>query len=355
MPSIPELRKKIDVIDEKIVKLLSQRGKSVKLIGSLKDKAKGPYHIPEREASLLNRLKNLNPGPYSNDSLEAIFREIMSASLSLEAPLQIAYLGPEGTFTHLAARRKFGTSCSFLPQESLRDVFIEVDSGRVDYGIVPIENSTEGVVNHTLDLFMDFQLTISGEVSLDIHHNLASKLSDMKKIKKVYSHLQPLAQCRNWLEKNLPHAETHSVASTAAAAALAKKEAGSAAICSQVAAEQNQLKILGRNIEDRSNNVTRFLIIGKYAPKPSGKDKTSIMFSTRDEVGVLAKILQNFAKINLSKIESRPKKQHLWEYIFFIDLDGHMNDAPVAQALKKTQGMCSFIKVLGSYPRGINV
>jgi len=250
-------RELIDQIDGKILKLLSQRGKAVKAIGAIKLKKGAAFHVPEREVALLKRLRRQNPGPYGDTAIEAIFREIMSASLALEAPLHVAYLGPEATFTHLSAIRKFGISANFLPKATLRQVFEEVVNDRVDYGIVPIENSTEGVVSHTLDLFMEFTLQICGEIQVEITHNLLSSTRDLKKIKKVISHSHALGQCRRWIEENLPKAQLKAVASTALAAEIVSKEKSSAAIASAYAANFYGLSLVRKHIEDHPNNFTR--------------------------------------------------------------------------------------------------
>ncbi len=349
-------RHRIDDIDAQILELLSKRGHEVQAIGKIKQKAGGSFHVPEREASLLKRLKKLNPGPYEYKAVEGIFREILSESLALEAPLKVAYLGPKATYTHLAAIRKFGSATDFIPQTTLREVFLEVVGDHAQYGIVPIENSNEGVVTHTLDLFMEFTLTICGEIQLEIKHNLLSKESDLKKIKKVYAHPQAIGQCRHWLEEYLPKAEVAPTDSNAKGAMMAAKEKGAAAIASDYAAELYKLKVLREHIEDYPNNFTRFLVIGKKPTQPTGEDKTSIMFSTRDEPGVLFRLLKPLAdsKINMTKIESRPLKKRAWEYVFFIDLDGHMEDPAIAEVLKTMERECSFFQVLGSYPREIS-
>ncbi|MCE9625885.1 MAG: prephenate dehydratase [Deltaproteobacteria bacterium] len=348
-------RDRIDAIDAKILDLLSRRGKEVQAIGRIKQKQGGAFHIPEREALVLKRLRGLNAGPYDNRAVEVIFREILSASLALEAPLKVAYLGPEGTYTHLAAIRKFGIATKFEPQTTPRDVFEEVVNSRVDYGIVPIENSTEGVVSHTLDLFMEFTLTICGEIQMEINHNLLSKEEELEKIRKVYAHPQGLAQCRHWLEEHLPKAKLYPVDSNSKGAVIAAKEKGAAAIASDYAAKLYGLNILRKHIEDYPNNFTRFLVIGKRPTTPTGNDKTSVMFSTRDEPGVLFRLLRPLAdhKINLTKIESRPLKKRAWEYIFFIDVDGHQKTPEIQEVLGQMEKECSFFQILGSYPQGI--
>lgn len=348
-----KLREEIDQIDQSFLKLLSQRGEKVISIGELKKAAKGRFHVPEREAKIFLKLKKNNSGPYSNEAVLSIFREILSASLALESPLKISFLGPEATFTHLAAIKRFGLSANFVPQETIAQVFQAVQQDKVNYGIVPIENSTEGMVSNTLDLFADYPLKICGEIKIPIAHNLLSKETDFSKIKKVYSHPQALAQCRQWLGKKFPAIKTVETASTAKAAEKVSSEKGAAAIASEYAATKYKLNILQKNIEDLSNNFTRFVVIGKDACGTSGEDKTSLMFSAKDEVGVLFKLLAPFAKekINLTKIESRPLKGRAWEYIFFVDLDGHQDEVKVKRAIAKMEKSCSFLRVLGSYPK----
>ncbi len=354
-PQLKKYRKQIDQTDLAILRLLNQRGRSAQAIGQIKRKAGSSFHVPEREINLLNNLRKQNPGPLNNQAIDAIYREIMSACLALEEPLTVAYLGPEATFTHLAAIRKFGISSQFLPQMTLRQVFEEVANARVDYGIVPIENSTEGVVTHTLDLFTEFTLHICGEIQVEVHHNILAKQKNLKQVRMVYSHPHALAQCRQWLEQHLPHAKTEPVESTAKAAEIAAKKKTAAAIASSYAATLYGLSVLRKNIEDHPNNFTRFLVIGRKPTSPTGHDKTSIMFSVKDKPGVLFRLLQPLAmqKINLSKIESRPMKKKAWEYVFFIDLDGHIDDPHVARALEKMEKECSFLQILGSYPKEV--
>lgn len=352
-PGIEEHRDKIDAIDEKLLKLLSDRAKHVIEIGKLKEKSHSNFHIPEREKKIFEKLKLLNKGPFSETAIEKIFREILSASLALESPLKIAFLGPEGTFTHQAAIRRFGLSAHFVPQKSILHVFQEVCAKRANYGMAPIENSTEGVVSHTLDLFVEYPLKICGEVKLPIVHHLLAKSDDLQKIQKVYSHPQALAQCRNWLEKNLPHARTIESPSTSQAAEALSHEENAAAIASEYAAEMYGLKILASHLQDHPNNFTRFVVVGDQECGRSGKDKTSLMVSAKDEPGVLYKLLTPLAraKINLTAIESRPLKGQAWEYIFFIDLEGHQQEIKVKKALAEMEKYSTFLKVLGSYPR----
>jgi chorismate mutase/prephenate dehydratase len=285
--------------------------------------------------------------------VRAIYKEIISASRSLEKTLMVSYLGPEATFAHLAARQKFGSSTDYLPVRTISDVFTVVQKGQADYGVVPIENSTDGIVGHTLDMFMDSDLKISSELLLGISQNLMSK-SPLDKIARVYSHPQALGQCRRWLEANLPEVEQLATSSTTQAAELAAKDPTAAAIANELAADLYGLNIIMRGIEDSQNNYTRFLIIGHSIAKKSGSDKTSIMFSIRHRVGALAEILNAFArsKLNLTRIESRPSRQKAWEYVFFVDLEGYAEDAHVIRALEDATEYCIFMKILGSYPSG---
>lgn len=352
MERLKTLRQKIDRIDDKILRLLNERAKIVLEIGKIKRLEKANFYSPEREKEIIERLTSSNKGPFPNDALKIIFREILSASLSLEEPLKVACLGPLATFTHLAAMRYFGSSANFLPVDSIKNVFDSVYSGQADYGVVPIENSNEGVVSYTLDMFMDYDLKISGEVMLKVTHNLLSKSGERSRIKKIYSHPQATAQCRKWLEKNMPGTPIHDATSTAKAAEIASKEDDAAAIASELAARVYDLKFVERNIEDFKDNYTRFLIIGKETSKRTGKDKTSIMFSIKDRPGALYETLEPFkkARINLTKIESRPSRRKAWEYIFFVDLEGHIEDRKVKKAIEELKEGCLYLKVLGSYP-----
>ncbi len=349
-----KIRQKINVIDEQIMSLLNRRLKEVLKIGELKKKKNEYFYVPHREKEILDRLIKKNKGPISNTALKDIFQEIFNLSRSLQKKLKVAYLGPEATFTHLAAVKNFGRLAELIPVKSIKDVFNEVEKKRADYGVVPIENSTEGVVNHTLDMFIDSDLKICAELMLEISHNLLSKNGDLRKIKKVCSHCQPIAQCRNWLEENLPNVKLVEVSSTACAAQLAHKRADTAAIASQQAASLYDLKIVARNIGDKADNFTRFLVIGGKDSPPRGKNKTSVMFSVKDRVGALHDMLIPFQKngINLTKIESRPSGKKVWDYIFFVDFKGHIKDDKVQQTLKLLEKQSFFVKVLGSYPEG---
>lgn len=353
MADIRELRKKIDSVDDDILELLSKRAELVKQVGKLKSQEKREFYVPNREIEIYERLMKNNSGPFSNETIRAIFREIISASLSLEHPLKIAFFGPQATYTHLAAIKQFGLSTDLIPVRGIADVFDEVERGEADYGVVPIENSTEGIVTHTLDVFVDSNLQIVAEVMLEISHCLLSKGGSIEDIKKIYSHPQPIAQCRNWLAKNLPNIPVMETASTAVAARMVANDNEAAAIASEFAASIYDLKIVKKRIEDNVNNFTRFLVIGRKSPEKSGSDKTSVMFAVKDESGALYRMLEPFSKhdINLTKIESRPMKTRAWEYIFFIDMEGHVSELKVKEAIDELSKNCLFVKVLGSYPR----
>src|SRR5438876_4555652 len=349
--SIPEHRKAIDKLDAKIVKLLNERTRHVLEIGVIKLRAGEEIYAPHRELAVLQRLGRLNPGPIANESLRAIYREIMSSALSLQKTMRIAYLGPEATFTHQAAIRRFGSSLRYQPQKTITDVFNEVGKNRADYGVVPIENSTEGVVTHTLDMFVDSDLKIVSQIVLRVQHCL---LSDSRKsqLKKLFAHPQALAQCRAWVQNNLPRVEIIETSSNARSAELAAKEKGSAAIAGLLAAEKYQLRVLETDIQDNSANVTRFLVLGRQCTPPTTQDRTSLLFSIAHEIGALHRALAPFRRygINMTKIESRPSKRKAWEYFFFVDCDGHVSDHKVAKAIGELEQQCSFVKVLGSYP-----
>lgn len=349
------LRKKIDAIDERLLRLLNQRARIVRRIGKLKASQKSQFHVPQREREIYDRLERLNTKlgeAFPSEAVELVFREVISACRSLEAPLQVAYLGPPATFTHMACMKHFGHSTGFSPVGSIKEVFNEVERGRAEYGVVPIENSTEGVVNHTIDMFFDSPLKIAGEVQQEVTHYLLSSSGRMEAIKRLYSHPHAIAQCREWIEANLPGVVVREVSSTAKAAELCQDDTGAAAIASELAARLHGLQIVKKRIEDNPNNFTRFLIISQRAPARSGQDKTSIMFSVKDRVGALHEMLRSFAEhgINLSKIESRPSKKKAWEYIFFVDIEGHIEDKPVSESIESLKEQCQFLKILGSYP-----
>src|ERR1700689_4211155 len=350
--NIPEHRQAIDKLDAQIVKLLNDRTRHVLEIGDIKLKAGEEIYAPHRERAVLQRLCKLNEAPITNDSLRAIYREIMSSALSLEKSMTIAYLGPEATFTHQAAIRRFGSSLRYASQKTIADVFTEVAKNRADYGVVPVENSTEGVVTHTLDMFVDSDLKIVAQIILPIQHCLVSN-SKRSQIKKLYGHPQTLAQCRNWVQNHLPDVEIIETSSNARSAELAAKEKNSAAIAGVLAAERYQLQILEQDIQDNAANATRFLVLGRQCSPPTGDDRTSLMVSVSDKVGALHEAIAAFRrfKINMTKIESRPSKRKAWEYFFFIDCDGHAQDKKVAGAIKILGKHCNFVKILGSYPK----
>jgi chorismate mutase / prephenate dehydratase len=351
--SIDSLRKNIDSVDKQILGFFNKRASLAKMIGAIKSSAGNDFYIPHREKKIVARLLKINKGPLSNASVESIFREIFNACRALESKLRVVYFGPEATFTHQAALKNFGSEAELVPVKSIGDVFTEVEKNRADYGVVPIENSTEGVVNYTLDNFIDSDLSICSEISMQIENYLLSTTTDMSRIRKVYSFYQPLAQCRNWLEENLPGIPVEETASTSDAAKRAAKEKFTAAVASKAAASLYGLEVVARGIEDSVENYTRFFVIGKGMAKRSGHDKTSIMFSIKDKVGALHDILFTFKQcaINLTKIESRPTKKKAWEYIFFADFLGHASEKKIKDALSRLGRNCVFVKILGSYPK----
>lgn len=351
--SLQSLRVRIDEIDDTILGLLNRRAEIVTEIGRIKRELRAQVHAPRREQEIFERLERENPGPFPNDGVRAVFREIMSASLALEQPLKVAYLGPPGTFTHVASLKQFGASAAAIAVNTIKDVFNEVERGRADYGVVPIENSTEGVVTHTLDLLADSQLKIAGEIVQEISHYLLSRSGVLADVKRIYSHPQPIAQCRGWLAQHVPNIPLVEVSSTARAAEMCRDEPEAAAIASEVAARLYGLSVIQKRIEDNPNNTTRFLLIAPRAPERTGRDKTSIMVSVQDRVGALYDMLKPFAEFGLSltKIESRPSRRKAWEYYFYIDVEGHVDDEPVKKALDALRPHCQVLKVLGSYPR----
>lgn len=351
--TLADLRRQIDALDDQILDLLNRRARLVIAVGKAKEGASGDFYVPSREQAIYARLIAANPGPFPEEGVRRVFREIISASLSLEQPLKVAFLGPQGTFTHVAAMQQFGFSAQLVPLKSIPSIFEEVGRGRADYGVVPVENSNEGVVSHTLDMFMESDLKIIAEVLIEVSHDLLNVSGRIEDVRRVVSHPQALAQCRAWLEENLPDVPLVDVGSTALAAQQAAEDETVAAIASEAAATLYGLRSVKHRIEDNPNNFTRFLVIGRKTPEPGGQDKTSIMFSVRDEPGILYRMLEPFSKhgINLSKIESRPMKGRAWEYIFFLDLEGHIREEQVAGAVEELHGYCQFLKVLGSYPK----
>jgi chorismate mutase/prephenate dehydratase len=351
---LEKFRKQIDSLDDRILALLNERAQAVQKIGRIKALQNDEVYAANREHQILERLAAANRGPLPAEALDEIFRAVINNCRLLQKKLAIAYFGPEATFTHQAAIKHFGRSAEYKPMKSIADVFDEVEKGRADYGVVPIENSTEGVVNHTLDMFMESDLVICAEREDPISQNLLASQSSLKKVKALYSHPQALAQCRRWLESRMRGVTIHEAASTADAAAHAALHADTAAVASPLAAEIYNLKILARNIQDSRHNVTRFLIIGRKTASRSGRDKTSLLISIKDKVGALHDLLDAFRRedLNLTKIESRPTKKRAWEYVFFIDLLGHISEEPVKRCLGRLQEQSVFLKVLGSYPKG---
>jgi chorismate mutase/prephenate dehydratase len=350
--NIPEHRKAIDKLDAHIVRLLNERTRHVLAIGSIKLKAGEEIYAPHRERAVFERVCQSNAGPITNDQLRAIYREIMSSALALEKTMTIAYLGPEATFTHQAAIQRFGSSLRYAPQKTIADVFTEVAKTRADYGVVPVENSTEGVVTHTLDMFVDSDLKIVSQIVLPIQYCLAGNGRSLKNIKRLHIHPQALGQCRRWVQQNLPGAEILESSSNARSAELAAKDDSAAAVTGILAAEKYGLRILEQDIQDNAANATRFLVLGRQCSPPTGDDRTSLMVSVADKAGALHEAIAAFRrfKINMTKIESRPSKRKAWEYFFFIDCNGHFQDAKVAKAVKLLGEHCNFIKILGSYP-----
>ncbi len=347
-------REEIDRIDDVILELLNKRANLAIEIGKAKASRNLEFYSSQRERSIFERLSTNNDGPFPNEALRAVFREIMSASLSLEKPLKVSFLGPRATFTHLACLQFFGRSSQFIPEKNIRNVFEGVERERVDYGVIPIENSTEGVIAHTLDLFMECDVRISEEIMIEISLDLLSTSENLDDIRRVYSHPHAIAQCRKWLEDRLEDAEIIDMPSTAKAAEIASTEHHSAAVASSYAAKLYDLNVLEKRIQDIPHNYTRFLVIGKRDQAPTGRDKTSLMFSLKDNVGALYNALKPFAEngVNLTKIESRPSKGHPWEYIFFADLEGHHTDEKLVAALDEFREGCNDLKLLGSYPQG---
>jgi chorismate mutase/prephenate dehydratase len=358
-PGLGNIRDSIDAIDARIHALLNERARFAQLVGISKA-ASGKavdFYRPEREAEVLRLALKRNQGPLRNDEIARLFREIMSACLAQQEPLKVAFLGPEGTFTQAAVLKHFGSSVRALPLPAIDEVFREVEGGVADFGVVPIENSSEGTVNHTLDMFLTSALKICGEVELRINHFLMGRMAAMHDIKRVCAHPQALAQCRGWLDEQLPDVERVPVSSNAEGARRARDERGSAAIAGRAAADIYGLTLLANDIEDRADNTTRFLVVGRKLFSASGVDRTTLLVSTSDtdDSGALFQLLEPLAqhRVNMTRIESRPSRKRKWDYVFFIDIEGHVSDPPVAQALAALESRASLFKVLGSYPRAV--
>jgi chorismate mutase/prephenate dehydratase len=358
-PALDDIRRSIDEVDAQIQELLSRRARYAQLVGISKT-ASGKavdFYRPEREADVLRKALARNKGPLRDEEIARLFREIMSACLAQQEPLKVAFLGPEGTFTQAAVLKHFGSSVRALPLAAIDEVFHEVEGGVADFGVVPIENSSEGTVNHTLDMFLSSSLKICGEVELRIHHCLMGRMSRIADVKRVCAHSQALAQCRGWLDIELPDVERVAVPSNAEGARRARDERGSAAIASRAAADIYGLTVLANEIEDRPDNTTRFLVVGRKLFSASGCDRTTLLVSAEgtDDAGALFRLLQPLSehRVNMTRIESRPSHKRKWDYVFFIDIEGHVSDPPVAKALASLQERASLFKVLGSYPRAV--
>jgi chorismate mutase/prephenate dehydratase len=356
---LAKIRDSIDSIDERIQQLLSERARFAQQVGISKTAAGKTvdFYRPEREAQVLRKALARNKGPLRDEEVARLFREIMSACLAQQEPLKVAFLGPEGTFTQAAVNKHFGQSVRALPLPAIDEVFHEVEAGVADFGVVPIENSNEGTVNHTLDMFLSSALKICGEVEVRVSHCLMGRMPGTVAVKRVCAHAQALAQCRGWLDEQLPGVEREPVSSNAEGARRARDESGTAAIAGRAAAEIYGLNLLAVDIEDRPDNTTRFLIVGRKLFSASGADKTSLLVSgaDTDDAGALFRLLEPLAlhKINMTRIESRPSRKRKWDYVFFIDIEGHVSDATVAQALADLEKRASLFKVLGSYPRAV--
>ncbi len=356
---LEDIRREIDGLNNKLLALMNRRAELAKKVAQIKDgqgkhdEGSSHYYRPEREAEVLRSLIDGNNGPLAGHHVSRIFQEIMSACRALQKPLAVAYLGPEGTFTESAAFKHFGHAIDSVPVDSIGSVFRQVESGGGDYGVVPIENSTEGVVGQTLDMFLASGLSICGEVELGVHHCLMAAGGGLEDIGKIYSHQQSFAQCRRWLDANLPHIPREGVNSNGEAASRAASQAGAAAIAAEIAADDYRLRVLASNIEDQPGNTTRFVVIGRQAVGATGRDKTSVLFSTKDRPGALYELLRSFKKldINMTSIESRPSRRGNWSYVFYVDFEGHAEDANVSAALAELEELAPFYKFLGSYPQ----
>jgi len=357
-PKLADIRREIDRIDDQLLVLLNRRAACAQQVAEIKVAAGEVdcFHRPEREVEVLRRMMDKNEGPLGRETIGRFFRELMSECLALEKPLGVAFLGPEGTFTQQAAYRHFGHAICATPYPSIDEIFRAVESGACQYGVVPVENSTEGVITHTLDSFLHSPLVIAGEVSLRIHHNLMAKVDGLETIEELFSHQQSLAQCREWLDRFLPNVRRTAVSSNAEAARTAAELSGTAAIAGEVAAELYGLQILERNIEDEPDNTTRFLVIGRHPVKATGGDKTSLLLAIQNHPGSLHGVLEPFARhgISMSKIESRPSRRAAWDYVFFVDVEGHRDDAHVAATLTELRQRVTMMKILGSYPRAVS-
>ncbi len=349
------LREEIDALDREILHLLNERAKRAIEVGRIKKEIGAEVYHPQREEEIIENLHRGNSGPFPSQAIAPVFREIVSACRSLEKELTVAYLGPAATYTHQACMERFGSSIQVRPEDSIQEVFEAVERGKADFGVVPIENSTEGVVNRTLDMFIESEVRICGEISMRICHDLLCRHGAPRTIERIYSHPQALAQCRQWLAKHYPKAQVVETLSTARAAQLAAEDPQAGAIASSFAALIYCLQVLSSGIEDYLHNYTRFLVLGRHPVKPSGRDKTSLLFSIVDAPGSLYQVLKPFAEkaINLTKIESRPIKDKPWNYVFFLDFEGHIEDPQIEAMIAEVKRNVLFMKFLGSYPKSL--
>jgi chorismate mutase/prephenate dehydratase len=359
-PTLEQLRERIDALDAQIQDLIAERARCAKEVGTVKGlTATADFYRPEREAQVLRRVVERNRGPLRDEEMVRLFRELMSACLAQEEPLKVAYLGPEGTFTQSAVLKHFGHSVHALSVPTIDEVFHEVEGGVADFGVAPVENSSEGTINiHTLDMFLTSPLKVCGEIELRIHQHLMGRMQDIGQIRRICSHPQSLAQCRAWLAQHLPEIEKIPVASNAEAARRARDEDGTAALAGDAAAELYGLTILYSNVEDQADNTTRFLVVGRKLFPPSGSDKTSLLVSATgtEGPGALLHLLEPLARhgVNMTRIESRPSRRRKWDYVFFVDLDGHFDDEPLRKALEEIKSKATLFKVLGAYPKAVS-
>jgi chorismate mutase/prephenate dehydratase len=358
-PALEEIRARIDAVDARIHELISERARYAQVVGISKG-AHGrtvDFYRPEREAEVLRKALERNKGPLRNEEILRLFREIMSACLAQQEPLKVAFLGPEGTFTQAAVLKHFGHSVRALPLPDTREVFHEVEAGTADFGVVPIENSSEGTVSNTLDMFLRSPLKICGEIELRVHQHLMGRMDSLERIERICAHQQSLAQCRGWLDEHLPEVERVAVSSNAEGARRARDESGTAAIAGQAAAEVYGLGLLASDIEDRADNTTRFLVVGRKLFAPSGADKTTILVTAAhtDAPGALYRLLQPLARnrISMTRIESRPSRRRKWDYVFFIDIEGHAQDRNVKRAFAQLKKRAELFRIVGSYPRAV--
>lgn len=346
------LRDQIDAIDAQLLALLNERARVAQQVGHVKAETNAPVFRPEREAQVLSRIADTNPGPLLSSDLQSIFREVMSACRALENRVTVAFLGPVGTYSEQAVWRQFGQAVDALPCVSIDEVFRSVEAGTAGFGVVPVENSTEGTVNRTLDLLLQTTLSISGEVALPVHHSLMTRCGSMDKVMRICAHSQALAQCQSWLNQHYPNIERHAVASNGEAARIASEDGSVAAVASEMAATRYGLSIVHAHIQDDPHNRTRFFVVGRLTPSASGKDQTSLVLSVPNKPGAVYELLAPLAKhgVSMTRFESRPARTGRWDYYFYVDIEGHANDTKVAQALAELQAQAAFFKVLGSYP-----